>query len=106
MYEVISILGPFPNVRNTLQGSIIELAQSNMKIEYDSIIDGTGKEVKAGTDDDVRQVELDLLFADESIIVCEAPSDNEESMSNNGKNVLVFLKEDEMEEKLEAMRVA
>jgi len=106
MYEVISILGPFPNVRNTLQGSIIELSQSNMKIEYDSIIDGTGKEVKAGTSDDVRQVDLNILFADENIIVCEAPTDDDEFMSNNGKNVLVFLKEDEMEEKLGAMRVA
>merc|ERR1712157_511157 len=40
LYEVIRILGPFPNVKNTLRGTV-----SKSKITYTSMIDGTGKEI-------------------------------------------------------------
>jgi len=122
--EVIRILGPFPNVRNTLLGQVMEFKKSsggggegrtNIKIRYDSIVDGIGKQLNAGTEEDKRFVNLDVLYADEEVIICVVPpaADTKNAdgtidalLGEGGKNVLLFLKEDEMEEKLELARVA
>ena len=161
--EVIRILGPFPNVRNTLQGRIINGSSTsknmssssssssgsssnafgnsimdnnnnnsngndivgtnnNVKghqvtIVYDSMMDGLGKEIKAGKDGDVRSVDLNILYADENVIVCVMPSttndnndvdvDDDTSMFGaNGENVLLFMKEDDLDAKLEGLRAA
>ncbi len=146
--EVIRILGPFPNVRNTLQGRISMSVITNTKksnnafgsstdtnsssgttsggkgdrvtITYESMMDGLGKEIKAGNDNNVRNVDLNILFADETAIVCTVPtsSDGKEGNSStgssgddalfgkNGKNVLLFLKEDDLDGKLEGLRAA
>jgi hypothetical protein len=146
--EVIRILGPFPNVRNTLQGRIsMSVVNNNNKafgsasvtsntstsdkgdrvtITYESMMDGLGKEIKAGNDNNVRNVDLNILFADENAIVCTVPTtsddeaeattstDNDSNDSNdalllfgkNGKNVLLFLKEDDLDGKLEGLRAA
>jgi len=123
MMEVIRILGPFPNVRNTLLGQVMEFKKSNsgggegrtnIKIRYDSIVDGIGKQLNAGTEEDKRFVNLDVLYADEEVIICVVPpaADTKDDgtiealLGEGGKNVLLFLKEDEMEEKLELARVA
>merc|ERR1712071_575861 len=82
MYEVIRILGPFPNVKSTLKGDISTVKtkssavdlQSILRISYDSMIDGTGKEILAGKEDNIRNVELNTLFASEDIIICQIPS--------------------------------
>ena len=166
--EVIRILGPFPNVRNTLQGRIINGSSTRMSsssssgsssssssnafgnsimdysnsinnrngndivgtnnnvkghqvtIVYDSMMDGLGKEIKAGKDGDVRSVDLNILYADENVIVCVMPSttknDNETNdvdvnddtkmFGANGENVLLFMKEDDLDAKLEGLRAA
>mmetsp|Transcript_88570 Transcript_88570/g.255464 ORF Transcript_88570/g.255464 Transcript_88570/m.255464 type:complete len:377 (-) Transcript_88570:46-1176(-) len=113
--EIIRILGPFPNVRNTLQGNV-KLRNSDdsqmMQIVMDSMIDGTGKEILAGTDDNIRRVDLQLLFSDEQVIVAVVPNTEDNNspradpFEKNGSNVLVFLKEDELDEKLESLRVS
>lgn len=133
--EVISILGPFPNVRNTLKGSISdgknkkssstsssafgssvsEQTNSDVTMEkgeqvlvtYDSMVDGLGKEIEAGKDSNLRTVDLGILYADENAIVCLVP-DNEDSdmFAKNGANVLLFLKEEDVDGKLEALRAA
>ena len=139
LLEVIRILGPFPNVRNTLQGTTkMERIMTSttpvtdndnddddgnepavvhkLMITMDSMIDGTGKEIMAGTDDNVRRVPLHLYVADENVIVAVVPPSNNNNNNNkvlrddpmeaNGANVLVFLKEEKLNEKLDSLRVS
>jgi hypothetical protein len=112
--EVISIFGPFPNVRNILQGTTKIGSSSDdimaLNIVMDSMVDGTGKEILAGTDDNIRRVDLQIYFADERAIVAVVPPEDggfrENPLEDNGVNVLVFVKEDELEDKLDALRVS
>eukprot|EP00546_Thalassionema_frauenfeldii_P015007 CAMPEP_0178913426 /NCGR_PEP_ID=MMETSP0786-20121207/10834_1 /TAXON_ID=186022 /ORGANISM="Thalassionema frauenfeldii, Strain CCMP 1798" /LENGTH=309 /DNA_ID=CAMNT_0020586163 /DNA_START=171 /DNA_END=1097 /DNA_ORIENTATION=+ len=117
MYEVISVLGPFPNVRNTLYGKCQVPKVSGIKaasasnndssspwvIEWQSMIDGTGKEILPGKDK--RIINLDVPFADSSTIVAVVPKEDgkkcDDPLESNGANVLLFVREDEMDEKLE-----
>ena len=109
--EVIRILGPFPNVRNTLKGDVTlpksggtSGAASKMKVEYDSMIDGTGKQILAGSEQNKKALDLDVLFADENAIVCAVPS--EEGGVGEQPKLLFFAAEDSMNVKLEMLRVA
>jgi len=118
LLEVIRILGPFPNVRNTLQGTttIETIASSdqsyvNLQINMDRMIDGTGKEIAAGTEDNIRRVPLRIYLADENVILAVVPpsnggSSNNDPMEGQGSNVLVFLKEDSLSERMDSLRVS
>lgn len=114
LMEVIRILGPFPNVRNTLQGSVVEMKKGEqgedvIKICYDSMMDGLGKEITAGKVGNFRYVELNILYADEDAIVCVVPSEKGSKSGpygQNGANVLLFTKEDELNSRLEKLRAA
>ncbi len=120
LMEVISILGPFPNVRNTLQGEIVKqsteesvrdgdpVRRNSVSIMYDSMMDGLGKEIDAGTVDNMRTVELDIVFVDARALVCVLPIEDGEKteFGENGKNVLLFLKEDDLDYRLEELRAA
>ena len=114
LLEVIRILGPFPNVKNILQGTtkLLGSNENNIKglqIVMDSMVDGTGKEILAGTDDNVRRVDLQIHFADQRAIVAVVPPESgnvrEDPLQDNGSNVLVFIQEKELDEKLNALRV-
>merc|ERR1712157_669780 len=94
LYEVIRILGPFPNVKNTLRGTV-----SKSKFTYTSMIDGTGKEILADED---KQVPLDILLATDNVLIWRVPNKD----SEDGKDLLVFLREFDMDTRLEALRVA
>jgi len=109
--EVIRILGPFPNIRNTLKGGTrIGKEKSLLQIEYDSMIDGTGKEILAGTEKNKKIVDLDVLFADDDAILCVVPPSDADKGKNpldgGGSMVLLFFNEEQMDLKLEMMRVA
>jgi hypothetical protein len=116
--EVISILGPFPNVRNTLQGNTKLLKNNNenddevttLNIVMDSMIDGTGKEIMAGKEDNVRRVDLQLYFANERAMVAVVPPEDGSRRANpleeNGSNVLVWLREENLDDRLDALRVS
>lgn len=120
IFEIIRLLGPFPNVRNTLQGTaqnikVIsdETDLASIAIVMDSMVDGTGREILAGTEDNIRRVDLQVYFADERAIVAVVPpSENDtttirsDPLENNGSNVLVFVREDELDDKLDALRVS
>lgn len=126
LLEVIRILGPFPNVRNTLQGNVKLLKSSNnnnnksaldddasvttMNIVMDSMVDGTGKEIMAGKEENVRRVDLELYFADERAMVAVVPPEDgsrrADPLENKGFNVLVFLQEEDLDEKLDSLRVS
>lgn len=116
--EVIRILGPFPNVRNILQGSTKIGAPKNgvetMNIVMDSMVDGTGKEILAGTEDNIRRVNLQIYFSDEKAIVAVVPPETTDGgspvrsdpLENNGAHVLVFVREEDLDEKLDSLRVS
>lgn len=145
LMEVIRILGPFPNVRNTLEGKVTKinsqeydngdddvalknsgaLRKDTIQICYDSIMDGLGKQINAGTVDNLRFVDLEVLFADEQALVCVVPpnllSNKGDDDSNDtvegtgtgldrigekGENVLLFLQEKDLDYKLEELRAA
>lgn len=111
LYEVISLLGPFPNVRNTLQGScqVTGMDPFNWKIMYDAMIDGLGNELLANKEGKTQQVDLQVYFCDQNAVVAVVPPKDESTQSDplgsNGAGVLVFLHEEDMDSKLEAMRV-
>ena len=112
--EVISLFGPFPNIKNTLLGTTKMINTSNndnscmMQIAMDSMIDGTGKEILAGTEDNIRIVDLQVAFCDERVIVAVVPNDNDNDnpLDDDGKRVLVFTKEKDLDEKLDELRVS
>mmetsp|Transcript_25585 Transcript_25585/g.46179 ORF Transcript_25585/g.46179 Transcript_25585/m.46179 type:complete len:352 (-) Transcript_25585:113-1168(-) len=113
--EVISILGPFPNVRNTLQGDASKIKKiddraTEWEIVMDSMIDGTGKEITAGSDDNIRRVKLHVHFADPTAILAVVPPESgsvrEDPLEDNGSHALLFVREDDLEAKLDMMRVS
>jgi hypothetical protein len=42
------VLGPFPNLRNTLTGTFKSEGPDALTIQYTALVDGTGKEVTSG----------------------------------------------------------
>jgi hypothetical protein len=137
LLEVIRILGPFPNVRNTLRGDVkVEKGKGSgfargsasaapstddggreavrMTIAYNSMVDGTGKEILAGKEDNVKYVGLDVWFANEKAIVCTIVPTSDEVQENvgdplmrgNGERVLLFVAEENLEQELEKLRAA
>lgn len=133
--EVIRILGPFPNVKNTLQGSgtvhanassspssslsfktgsakesaasrdnINNSDNANWKIVWDSMIDGTGKELLAGRVENSQTVWLNVCYCDGQVLLATLPGKT--IVDDQGQHVLLFLREANMDEKLEALRVA
>jgi hypothetical protein len=118
LLEVIRLLGPFPNVKNTLQGTIQYANNNNnnndiLQITMDSMVDGTGKEIMAGTADNIRRVSLQVELVSEPVLVMVVPNMKEnkstrrsDPLQDNGQHILVFVKEDELNEKLDALRVS
>jgi hypothetical protein len=120
MYEVIRILGPFPNVRNTLVGtSAVDKPRGGgdqapaqpWRITWQSLVDGTGKEILAGSQ--VRNVDMEVLWCDASLLLCAAKfadtasteGTNEDPLHDDGRDLFVFVRESKMESKLDALRV-
>jgi hypothetical protein len=113
--EVIRILGPFPNVKNTLKGSskIEKVGDdiTNWQVTWESMIDGTGKEVLAGFPENSRNVGMQVLYCDDSVVIALALNEKERAQRNDpfeasGKSVMVFVKVDDLDDQLERLRVA
>jgi len=124
LIEVIRVLGPFPNVKNTLEGSCAVKRLSSPSalnddggvvdwtITWTSMIDGTGKQHLAGAEQNTRVVNLHVCFSDPSIVVAVVPPNSDDPavrrpdpLEENGKHVLLFVKEPELEDKLDSLRV-
>lgn len=109
--EVISLIGPFPNVKNVLQGTTKITSGGNgseMQIVMDRMVDGTGKEIKPESEDNIRRVNLEVAFCDEQVIVVVMPDDSNENakpLDDDGKRILLFVREEELDDKLELLRV-
>jgi hypothetical protein len=76
----------------------------------DSMVDGTGNGILAGNKENIRQVDLQVHFCDEGAIVAvmlpEDGSLQDDLSQNNGAIVLVFVQEDELDKKLNSLRVS
>uniref|UniRef100_A0A7S2SLA9 Uncharacterized protein n=1 Tax=Eucampia antarctica TaxID=49252 RepID=A0A7S2SLA9_9STRA len=116
--EVLRILGPFPNIRNTLVGDVSSRNKDNLSFSYNSMIDGTGKEILAGTESKKKKVDLQVLFADKNaLVLLVPPSDDDDDdnvtvainddyiFRNNGENILFFTKQADLDEELAKLRV-
>jgi hypothetical protein len=115
--EVIRILGPFPNVKNTLLGqSTFTRGDDNIlewTLTWDSMVDGTGKEILAGKEENRKRVDLHVYFSSPSVVVAVVPPNSENTSvyrsnpwENQGQHVLVFVREDNLLDELEKLRVA
>merc|ERR1719215_1445304 len=108
--EVIRILGPFPNVKNMLQGNVkvsVGGGESVLTFTYSSMIDGTGKELSAAGSEQ-RKVDLKVLYAADQAIVCTTSIDDDGAVdyfeSDNGASLLVFFREKDLDGELDALR--
>lgn len=86
---------------------------ARIQIAMDSMVDGTGKEILAGGEESIRRVDLQIQFSDERVIVAVIPPGDGTStlfrsnpLEDDGANVLVFVREDDLDEKLDALRVS
>jgi hypothetical protein len=101
MYEVVRILGPFPNVKNTLSGSA-KFARQNvgrMTITWQSLIDGTGKENFEGGA--TKEATLDILYGDDQLIVARLVDKDIPRV----EECVVFIRDNDMDKTLENLRV-
>ena len=108
MIEMIRILGQSTNLRKTLLGSVIDVSaqgggewEKGLRIRYDFIVDGVGKYLNTGKEEEERNVELDVLFVNEKMLLVVVPGEDGKGMGWVRTNVLLFLAEDELEDKLE-----
>ncbi|CAN0507999.1 unnamed protein product [Ectocarpus sp. 12 AP-2014] len=100
--EVLRVIGPFPNLRNTLSGDCESTGAGSLNIRYTSMIDGTGKETGGSqTGEQDRVVDVDVAFVGQGVLVLESVSaKSKEPLS------LVFAKEPDLEGELAKLRVA
>ena len=115
--EVIRILGPFPNVKNMLQGQSsftrdLESDVVQWRLTWDSMVDGTGKEILAGKDENIQRVDLQVYFSSPTVLIAVVPPDADnyavkraDPLEDQGQHVLVFVREDNLNEQLETLRV-
>mmetsp|Transcript_6855 Transcript_6855/g.14268 ORF Transcript_6855/g.14268 Transcript_6855/m.14268 type:complete len:366 (+) Transcript_6855:92-1189(+) len=118
LQEVIRIIGPFPNVKNTLKGDVIGKSDASAAVSYTSLIDGTGKETLG---DEPRNVGIDVLYAGPEAFVCAIPAPRVgrgemegegvdgpvvPNYGEKGDGILVFVREDNLESEMQKQRVA
>ena len=82
-----------------------------LRVTYTSMIDGTGKELLAGTD--AQTVDLDVWYASERALVCTVPREEteggdkgEDPLAGDGADVLLFVAEEDVDGQLEKLRAA
>mmetsp|Transcript_26292 Transcript_26292/g.54760 ORF Transcript_26292/g.54760 Transcript_26292/m.54760 type:complete len:280 (-) Transcript_26292:56-895(-) len=87
--EVIRIIGPFPNVLNTLSGEARVESSDVITFTIDSVVDGTGKELVG---EEPRVVTPKVLYASEAAIIFDT-ADGKES----APKYLIFVREEDVE---------
>lgn len=130
--EVIRILGPFPNIRNSLSGQVKVMTDTkspqttaattntnrkSIRIVYDRMVDGLGKEISAPNKE--RSFLLDILHVSDSAIICRVPSKDKEDEKqaqqredlktadiDSGSSLLILVAEKDLNAQLETLRVA
>ena len=95
--EVLRVMGPFPNVRNTLAGKFNFPGGGAMSLSYDKMVDGNGGVIKAPDGASTRRVDLRSCFgvSGAMIFLPKGVPDG----------VLVFEREPDVDAALKALRV-
>jgi hypothetical protein len=79
------------------------------------MLDGTGKELLAGKQENVQKVLLHVYFCTENVLVAVVPPNDghaperyiwDDIFEESGKNILVFVKKDQLDKKLDMLCVA
>jgi len=97
--EVIRIIGPFPNVLNSLIGDATT-SKGVLTTTYTSIVDGTGKELVNAPNEE-RKVSYEIAFASEEYLVLYHACDSKRSINN----LLILERVIDLEAELTANRV-
>ena len=95
--EVIRIIGPFPNVLNSLLGDVT-VDKNVLTTTYTSIIDGTGKELVNAPNEE-RKMDYEVVFASDEYLVLYAEK------TKKIENLLVFERSVNMDDELMKNRV-
>jgi hypothetical protein len=131
--EVIRILGPFPNIRNSLSGQVKvttdarssqttitgqNTLKKSIRIVYDRMVDGLGKEIATAPNKE-RSFILDILHVSDSAIVCSVPNNDKKDGKpkqpmedwntadiGSGSSLLILVAENDLNTQLETLRVA
>lgn len=93
--EVLRVLGPFPNLRNTLYGTYEAQSPNSLTIKYSSFVDGTGKEITSGTAATDQAVSIKVVFVGSELLIFEAKP----------QQLMVFAQETDLTDALSALRV-
>lgn len=114
--EILRVIGPFPNVRNTLAGQwsfpaygywaeADETTGSGLEFTYDTMIDGNGGTIKAPDGSDRRKVNFDVNCVGETGIVFTQKEKATLSSASSTPLILVFKRVDDLEEEFKRLRV-
>jgi hypothetical protein len=100
--EILRVIGPFPNVRNTLAGSFSFTGDRDeaLTLKYDKMVDGNGGVIKASDGSDQRTVRFNGGYVNNKCLVLTAQSTNIDP-----RHVLVLTRESDMEGELKKLRV-
>ncbi|CAM9411444.1 unnamed protein product [Scytosiphon promiscuus] len=100
--EVLRVIGPFPNLRNTLSGDCKSTGTDSLNIRYSSMIDGTGKETGGSqTGEQDRVVDVDVAFVGQGALVLQSSAAKSKKAAS-----LVFAREPDLDGELAKLRVA
>jgi len=91
--EIIRVIGPFPNVKNSMRGTWTS-KKGRLEMTYTKVVEGLGKELTGNK----RSVEVRVASASDSFLVLEAAA-------VGAKEWLVFQRTRDLAGDLRAMRV-
>jgi len=94
--EIIRVLGPFPNVKNSLHGDFASQNDDSLTLNYRSGTDGTGKPLTGKA----RSVDFDIIHSSSRLLVLRCIG-----LSTNEEEWLVFEPETDLVGALQRLRV-
>lgn len=97
--EVLRVIGPFPNVRNTLTGACVPGRDAALTFSYTKMIDGNGGVIQAKDGGTQRVVRFEGAYVNDKCLVLTAAS------SREAQDVLVFTREADLDGELKKLRV-
>lgn len=102
--EVLRVLGPFPNLRNTLTGQCKSTSPKSLNIRYTSMVDGTGKKTGSSfTGEQDRVIDVSVAFVGQKALVLNTFDSEKKVEIKEGS--LVFVRESDLDLALAELRV-
>eukprot|EP00617_Octactis_speculum_P021279 CAMPEP_0185745138 /NCGR_PEP_ID=MMETSP1174-20130828/3412_1 /TAXON_ID=35687 /ORGANISM="Dictyocha speculum, Strain CCMP1381" /LENGTH=217 /DNA_ID=CAMNT_0028418949 /DNA_START=93 /DNA_END=746 /DNA_ORIENTATION=- len=100
--EILRVLGPFPNVRNTLAGSF-SCKGGVINFTYNTMVDGMGNELKGPGGELTREIQGKLGHVNNDLMVIFP--ENKESDTTDQEQILVFKREPDLQAQFRELRV-